>query len=406
MTQPHALIAGAGIGGLTAALCLARIGWRVTLLERAPLMEEIGAGLQLSPNASRILQDLGVLARLETASLTPQAIRIRRGRDAKLLALLPLENAERKWHAPYRVALRSDLQRALIEAVARVPDIQLLTGTSVAGFAAASEGVTVAAKQGFITQTFEGTCLIGADGLQSFIRQRLQGSNTTDLRFSGQEAWRALIPAGQLQPDLKAAETNLWLGPDAHVVHYPVRSGTLVNVAVILGRVQPPEPRTDIWSNAGNRDLIARRFAKWHVLIRDLIAAAPEWLTWPLYELEPLAGWTAGRIALLGDAAHPMLPFLAQGAAQSIEDAAALAAALAEKPASIEAALLAYAAMRRDHTAKVQKASKRQGEIYHLAGPAALARDFAIQAMGAKRMLARNDWIYRGCPPFAVKPPQ
>jgi salicylate hydroxylase len=395
MTKPHALVAGAGIGGLTAALCLARIGWRVTLLERAPLLEEVGAGLQLSPNASRILKDLGVLARLEGAALTPSAIRIRRGRDAALLALLPLDKAEQTWGAPYCVALRSDLQRALLEAVACVPEICLVAGTTVAGFAATSEGVTVAAKQGLMRLSFEGTCLIGADGVQSFVRKRLLEPTKDALRFSGNEAWRALVPADQVAPDMLRPETNLWLGPDAHVVHYPLRGGTIVNLAVILGKARAPKMQADVWSNAGDPQIIAARFSKWHPALRGLIASAPEWLTWPLFEHDPLSAWTAGPIALLGDAAHPMLPFLAQGAAQAIEDAAALASALTKYPA-VDIALSTYAAARLAHTAKVQKASHQQGMIYHLAGPAAAARDLTIRALGPRRMLARNDWIYRG----------
>lgn len=399
MTPRHALIAGAGIGGLTAALCLSRIGWRVTLLERAPLLEEAGAGLQLSPNASRILADLGVLSRLEGASLEPRAIRIRRGRDAALLALLPLDKAEQTWGAPYCVALRTDLQRALIECVARAPNILLLTGTAVAGFAAAGETVTVAAKQGLTSVKFEGDCLIGADGVQSFVRKRLLEPAADDLRFSGNEAWRALVPAERVSRDLLQPETNLWLGPDAHVVHYPLRGGTIVNLAVILGKAQNPQSKTgsktDSWSNSGDADFITQRFSKWHPLVRGLIENASNWQTWPLFEHAPLSGWTAGHIALLGDAAHPMLPFLAQGAAQSIEDAFALSDALASE-GSIDRALAAYAAVRLGHTAKVQKASHQQGVIYHLAGPAAMTRDFAMRALGPNRMLARNDWLYQG----------
>jgi salicylate hydroxylase len=250
-----------------------------------------------------------------------------------------------------------------------------------------------------MTVAFEGDCLIGADGVQSFVRQRLLASPKNDLRFSGHEAWRALVPADQVPPDLRNTllqpEANLWLGPDAHVVHYPLRGGTIVNIAIIIGKTIASQTKPDGWTNSGDPNVIKARFAKWHPIVRGLIASAPDWRTWPLTELAPLAHWTAGRIALLGDAAHPMLPFLAQGAAQSIEDAMALAQALGQTPI-IDAALSAYAAARRGHTAKVQKASRRQGMIYHLSGPAALARDLAIQTLGPHRMLARNDWIYRG----------
>ncbi len=201
--------------------------------------------------------------------------------------------------------MRTDLQRALIESVARVPDISLVTGTNVAGFAANEAGVTVAAKQGLMTLSFEGTCLIGADGVQSFVRKRLVEPSKDALRFSGNEAWRTLVSADQVAPELLLPETNLWLGPDAHVVHYPLRGGRVVNVAVIIGKASAPQAQADSWSNAGDPQLIAARFSKWHPLVRGLIASAPEWLTWPLFEHEPLAGWTAGRIALW---AMPRIP--------------------------------------------------------------------------------------------------
>jgi len=393
MTKRHALIAGAGIGGLTAALCLARNGWRVTLLERAPVLEEVGAGLQLSPNASRVLKALGVLQRLEGYALAPKGITIRRGQTASRLAWLDLQQTERQWGVPYMLALRCDLQRALIEAVAALPDIQLLTGHEVAGFGVEDGRVKLAAKKGLMTSSFEADCLIGADGIRSFVRSRLLGTSD-DLAFSGYEAWRALAPTEALPQELRRPETNVWLGPDAHVVHYPLRQETVTNIAVIIGRLNEPERGTTGWSNAGDRNLIARRFKDWHPLLQKVIAAPDEWLCWPLYERATLASFSAGPIALLGDAAHPMLPFLAQGAAQAIEDAAALAQCL-QNDSNVEAALGTYSKTRLARATKVQQASKQQGRIYHLSGAPALARDIGMRVMGAKRLLARNDWIYQ-----------
>jgi salicylate hydroxylase len=244
-----------------------------------------------------------------------------------------------------------------------------------------------------MTSTFEGDCLIGADGLRSFVRERLFGAQPS-LRFSGYEAWRTLAPIDQVPSELRQPETNLWLGPDAHVVHYPVRGGSVVNLAVILGKQRRDAPPAESWSSPGDPEKIGRRFADWHPLLRALIAAPADWQSWPLYTLAPLSRWTAQRVALLGDAAHPMLPFLAQGAAQAIEDATALSAALREHP-HIDQALGAYAAARLERTAKLQQASEKQGRIYHLAGARAVVRDIGMQALGPQRMLMRNDWIYR-----------
>jgi len=393
MTKRHALIAGAGIGGLTAALCLARSGWRVTLIERAPVLEEVGAGLQLSPNASRVLQALGVLPRLEGRALAPRGIAIRRGQTANRLAWLDLRQTEQQWGVPYMLALRCDLQRALIEAVAALPDIQLLTGHDVAGFGVEDGRVKLAARSGLLTFSFEADCLIGADGIRSFVRSRLLGTSN-DLAFSGYEAWRALAPTEALPAELRGPETNVWLGPDAHVVHYPLRQETITNIAVIIGRAHEPERGTAGWSNKGDPQTITRRFKDWHPLLQSVIAAPEEWLCWPLYERPPLASLSAGPIALLGDAAHPMLPFLAQGAAQAVEDAAALSQCL-ENDSKIETAFDAYSKKRLPRATKVQQASKQQGRIYHLSGAPALARDISMRLMGAKRLLARNDWIYQ-----------
>jgi len=393
MTKRHALIAGAGIGGLTVALCLAQRGWRVTLLERAPVLEEAGAGLQLSPNASRILKTLGVLPRLDGAALAPEAIAIRRGQTASRLASLDLRQTENQWGIPYLLALRCDLQRALIEAVSALPDIHLLTNHAVAGFGIESGRVKLAARHGLLTSSFEADCLIGADGIRSFVRSRLLGTSD-DLAFSGYEAWRALAPTESLPLDLRKPETNLWLGPDAHVVHYPLRQEKITNIAVIIGKAKEPERGTTGWSNKGDPRIIAQRFKDWHPLLRKVIAAPEDWLYWPLYERPPLANLSSGPVALLGDAAHPMLPFLAQGAAQSIEDAATLAQCM-ETDSNVETAFAAYSAKRLPRATKVQQASKQQGRIYHLAGAPALARDIGMRLMGAKRLLARNDWIYQ-----------
>jgi salicylate hydroxylase len=388
MNPPHAVIAGAGIGGLCTALCLARGGWRVSLYEKAKVLEETGAGLQLSPNSSAILERLGVIARLTASALRPNAIRIRRARDGATLAVMPLDDAERRWGAPYLVVHRADLQRALLEAIARESSISLQTGAAVAGFASGENSVAIAIEQGVVRLKAAGDCLIGADGVRSFVRQRLGADSA---RFSGRTAWRATVDAASTPPELRREEITLWFGRKAHLVHYPLRGGAVINVVAIVDEDFCPDG-VDFWSSPGEPRFLEARFSAWAEPARKLLRVAPDWRKWPLFDCKPVASWVAGRVALMGDAAHPMLPFLAQGAAQAIEDAGALGEILTRED-NIEASLRAYHETRHAQATRVQKESRRQAKIYHLGGPAALLRDMVLRALGQK-MLARYDWLY------------
>ncbi len=392
--RPHVLIAGAGVGGLTAALALARRGWQVSLLERSRLVPDVGAGLQISPNASAILRELDVLPRLAATALAPAAIHIRRGNDGATIARLPLGDAERRWGAPYLLAHRADLHRALIEAVIEAPAIKLQPECALTDFTATKDGVAAVALHGATSLTYAADCLIGADGLRSFVRERLtgpQGRKDEMPRKARHVAWRTLVKSDRVALDLRQPESTLWLGAGAHIVHYPLRGGRITNVVAVLDEAADIDWTADIWAEPGDPRRIAARFASWDRRIRELIAAADEWRIWPLVERDPV--WGAERVGLIGDAAHPILPFLAQGAAQAIEDGAALATCL-EPGREIAPALANYAAARRSRVSRVQRESRRQAWIYHLSGPTALLRDLAIRALGARRVTERYDWLY------------
>jgi salicylate hydroxylase len=302
---------------------------------------------------------------------------------------MPLNDAERRWGAPYLVVHRADLQRALLNAVARESRIKLQTGAAIAGFASGENSVAIAIEQGAVRLKAAGDCLIGADGVRSFVRQRLGGCSA---RFSGWTAWRATVDAARAPPEMRREETNLWLGGKAHLVHYPLRGGAIVNVVAIVDEDFYPDG-TDFWSSPGEPGFLEARFSNWAEPARKLLSAAPDWRKWPLFACKPIASWVSGRVALMGDAAHPMLPFLAQGAAQAIEDAGALAEVLA-RGQNIEASLRAYQEARHARATRVQNESRRQAKIYHLAGPAAFLRDVALRALGPQKMLARYDWLY------------
>ena len=389
----RALIAGAGIGGLTAALALARAGFEVALFERTAVLEEFGAGLQLTPNATRVLDGLGALEAVQSRALAPRAICILRGRDGANLSALPLESASRRWGAPYLVIHRADLQRALVERIARAPNITLTLGAEVGGFASDEAGVTIGVKRGAIGLKERGDFLIGADGLRSIIRERLGLGGRDEALFSGRVAFRAQVDAHSLAEDLCKPEVTLRLGAKAHLVHYPLREGAIVNLVAVIESGWRPQKGDNPWDGAADRASLMRAFAQWTPQTRALIAGAAEWRAWPLYDRPAIPGFASRRVALLGDAAHPMLPFLAQGAAQAIEDAGALVDCLKASPDPLEA-LAAYSARRAPRAMRVQAQAKAQARLYHLSGPLALGRDLGMRMLGPERLLKRYDWLY------------
>ncbi|HLW92621.1 MAG TPA: FAD-dependent monooxygenase [Roseiarcus sp.] len=392
--KPRALIAGAGIGGLAAAIALARAGYEAAVFERADVLEEIGAGIQVTPNASRALGHLGALEAVEQSALAPSAIRIFRGRDGAELSRLPLD-AQRRWGAPYLVLQRAALQRALVETAAREPSISLTLGVEVGGFSDDGSGVTLGLKRGLLRLAERGDLLIGADGLRSIVRERLGLGKHDEPRFSNRVAFRATIDAGAAPIRARERDVSLHLGPKAHLVHYPVAGGALVNIVAVIESDWRAAAGDQPWDGEADRAALARAFARWSREARALIEAAQNWRAWPLHNRPPISAMARGRVALLGDAAHPMLPFLAQGAAQAIEDADILAECLSAT-SDVADGLAAYSRHRAPRAARMQKASEDQTQLYHVSGLPAAARDIGMRAMGPERLLRRYDWIYGG----------
>jgi salicylate hydroxylase len=390
LTSPRIVIAGAGIGGLTAALALAQNGFRVVVLEQAERLEETGAGIQLSPNASRILIDLGLAGRLRPAAVAPTALRVLSAASGHEILRMPLADAEQRYGAPYWVMHRGDLQAALAEAATRHVDIKLKLGCRVEDFVVHAQGITVASRGTNGAGDDRGLALLAADGLWSQLRARIGHGDRP--RFAGRAAWRALVPAREVAPEFRLPVVHLWLGRDAHVVHYPVKAGSVINIVVIANDLW----NTPGWSEPASRvDLLPRLTADaWAPAVRALVNLPDAWLKWALYDRRPIRRWSHGPAALLGDAAHPMVPYLAQGAAMAIEDATVAAQCLARNPDDAARALQTYGAMRRARAARMQRAAARNGARYHLSGLQGVIRDTAMRAMGGKRLLRHYDWIY------------
>jgi salicylate hydroxylase len=294
------------------------------------------------------------------------------------------------------------LQAALAAAVADDQDITLRLGLRVEEFAAHVKGVTALVRSGSQVSGHvsdqRGMALIGADGVWSTVATHM---NLPRPRFAHRTAWRALIPTDRVPEEFRQPLVHLWLGLDAHLVHYPVKGGRLINIVGIVHE----EFRKPGWSAAGDRDEILRQFARWSWTntARDLIALPERWLKWPLYVRRTPFGGGDGPVTLIGDAAHPMLPFLAQGAGMAIEDAAVLAHFLAHFRDDPADALRGYEGARRLRIARAQQASRKQGRIYGLSGPEALVRNLAMRAMGGEKLLARQEWLYSWRPPSLVK---
>ncbi len=384
--SPPVLIAGGGIGGISLAIALARAGIACRILERRREPGEAGAGIQLGPNAVGVLSRLGVADRLAPAVGRPEWLRVYDGGSGRSLATLPLGDWIEERHGfPYWVAHRADLHAALLQTAASLPEVEIATGCDVVAFESAGASVRARTADG---GTHEGELLVGADGIRSAVRHQL--CPTAELSYAGKTAARALIDRSRAPAPFDDMATGVWLSPAGHVVHYPVRGGAEVALVAIIAEPWPGEG----WGLPVDRSALLGKLRPFSAQLTEFLARAESWHRWPLYEPVPLARWSEGRVTLLGDAAHPVLPFLAQGGALAIEDAEILAAHLKRRRSDPIQALAQYERDRRARAARMQHASSRNGRIYHLPRPASLARDLTLRALPGSHIMSLYDWVY------------
>ena len=386
------LIAGGGIGALSTAVSAVRAGWDVRLYEQAPTFSEVGAGLQLGPNATRILQAWGLGHALSRVACFPERIVARSSTSGRELGRLPLgPRHDKRYGAPYATLHRRDLHEMLLHSARTTGAVQMHLNSPVARYTEVPEGVQLSWADGRIV---EGDALVGADGVWSTVREQLLADGPAPP--TGHLVYRALLPQADVPAALRSNDITAWLGPRLHVVSYPVRGGEWFNLAVIV-QGQPPEDYR-VWDEEGLADDVLQALAGSCTALQDLARAAPTWGRWTLCDRPPLSSpqqLARGRVVLLGDAAHPMRPFLAQGAGMAIEDAAELGRCLGpveDLELALPAALGRYAMLRWERVSRVQARSRRNGEVFHATGLQRLGRDLGMALLG--RHLMDLPWLY------------
>ncbi len=376
MADSAFLIAGGGIAGLGASLGLARIGKSSRVLEKAPAFEEVGAGLQLGPNAVRALQWLGAWEAVAPHCVSPAEIHLRDGLTGDILQRIPLGKAfENRFGAPYRVAHRADLLNGLLATARANPAITLLSAAEVTDISIAQTALTL--KSG---EMLKGEAIIAADGVHSLIRNRLVGPPAR--KPLGHTLHRGLTPLTALPASVDVAVVTLWLYPGGHVVHYAVSNWKHFN---IVAAVEDAEIS------------LRAAFDRACQPLADVLEQNIGWLKWPAIDLEPVRNWSQGRTVLIGDAAHATLPYLAQGAAMSLEDACVLAASI-QQSTELETAFAEFAEQRCARTAEIQNRSRQLGKTYHAAGLVRQARNLILKTTPPSSFLKQLSWIYNWKP--------
>lgn len=399
------MVVGGGIGGLACALALGRAGLDVQVLEQASAFGEVGAGLQLGPNAVRVLAHWGLSDALKACAAFPEALQVRDALSGARLGRLGLGQPVReRYGQSYATLHRADLHALLLQAARQLPQVNLALNARVARYTESAEGVRVSGDD---TTEHAARALIGADGLWSRVRSQLLGAQP--VRASGHLAYRGMVQSADLPAALRAPLVTAWLGPRLHVVHYPVRQGDWFNLVVVVqgelgqghGGALGADPQS--WTHQAHAADLRRTLGATHADLLHMVDAVPHWTLWPLNDRPPITGPQAharGRVALLGDAAHPLRPYLAQGAAMALEDAWTLGRLVEQHPAGTEIdwpqVLQRFASTRWARNARVQSRSQRNGSIFHASGALRWGRNAAMALLGES--LLDLPWLYSGPP--------
>lgn len=356
--MPKAVIVGGGIGGLTAALTFDHFGWQVEVLERAGELGEVGAGIQISPNGMKVFRAMGLEQEISANAFVPQALEMRFGRSGRQIFEIEARRAVvERWGAPYLHLHRADLIRTLSRLLRqKQPDAVRLNAVCT-GYEQSATDATAILDTG---ERVTGDLVIGADGIHSVIRTQMLGTDAPD--FTGNVAWRAVVPMDKLGDLAPPPTACVWVGRNRHAVTYRLRGGTLAN---FVGIVERSEWTSESWTEQGKKEDALACFKGWHPVVTNMIEQADAHFRWALFDRRPLTSWTEGRVVLMGDACHPTLPFQAQGAVMAIEDAYLLAKLCSETPKNLDGALATYFETRLPRTARVQSASRSNAKLFH-----------------------------------------
>lgn len=393
--NPKAIIAGGGIAGLAAAIALALRGIASVILERQETFSPAGAGIQIGPNGTLCLAALGVMPHLQAASAEPEAIIVRGANSGNVIAELPLGPWTKARHgSTYVVAHRADLHAALLARVNELPAIQLVRGFEIVDVAQSPTSVEVYSKAGSAAR---GDVLIAADGVWSSVRDTVFGRGFVD--FANTVAHRVVVPRTSAPAPLQELKVGLWLGANVHAVHYPIRGGADLAI-VLVQKASAQHARTYMPNNDSAADSadVTQAASRLVPELRTFVQSLA-WRSWPIYRGVHQPHWTSARVVMIGDAAHPIVPYLAQGGVMAIEDAVTLSAAIHNGRSDIPSALAQWEGSRRARVKRIVAAAENNGRIYHMSGPLALARNATMRAVGGKRLMARLDWLYGWKPP-------
>ncbi|MEM7329293.1 MAG: FAD-dependent monooxygenase [Pseudomonadota bacterium] len=360
--MPKVIIVGGGIGGLTAALAFHAYGWKVEVIERAAELGEIGAGIQISPNGMKVFRALGLEYDVAETGFLPEALEMRFGRSGNKVFQIEARRAiVERWGAPYLHLHRADLVAVLTKALAQRQPNAVRLGATCVGYENAEDTVHAVLETG---DRLTADLLVGADGIHSKIRTQMLGADAPE--FTGNIAWRAVVPMDQLGDLVPPPTACVWVGAKRHAVTYRLRGGKLAN---FVGIVEDDKWSSESWTEAGTREEALADFKGWHPILTNLIERAETHYRWALFDRAPLSQWSQGRAVLLGDSCHPTLPFQAQGAVMAIEDAFLLAKLCSETPKDLPQALATYFDTRQPRTSRVQAASRSNAKLFHKRTP-------------------------------------